>query len=65
MADECVPSVEHLALPHPAAFAVEGKVILVIDDAPIVRLGNERIAWQMGILSPYCRVRGSCTYPTC
>ena len=37
MADECVTSTEPVNSPHPAAFAVEGKVILVIADAPIVQ----------------------------
>jgi signal transduction histidine kinase/CheY-like chemotaxis protein len=37
MADECVTSTEPVDSPHPAAFAVEGKVILVIADAPIVQ----------------------------
>ena len=36
MADECVTSTEPVDSPHPAAFAVEGKVILVIADAPVV-----------------------------
>jgi len=34
--------------PRPAAFAVEGKIILVIADAPVVLEVNGRIAWQMG-----------------
>ena len=37
MADECVTSTEPVDSPHPAAFAVEGKVILVIADAPTVQ----------------------------
>src|SRR5207244_13147629 len=37
MADECVTSTEPVDSPHPAAFAVEGKAILVIADAPIVQ----------------------------
>ena len=36
MADECVTSTEPVDSSHPAAFAVEGKVILVIADAPVV-----------------------------
>jgi CheY-like chemotaxis protein len=36
MADECVTSTEPVDSPRPAAFAVEGKVIFVIADAPIV-----------------------------
>jgi len=36
MADERVTSTEPVDSPRPAAFAVEGKVILVIADAPIV-----------------------------
>ncbi|WP_213290156.1 MASE1 domain-containing protein [Bradyrhizobium sp. sGM-13] len=36
MANECVTSTEPVDAPRPAAFAVEGKVIFVIADAPIV-----------------------------
>jgi signal transduction histidine kinase len=36
MADECVTSSEPVDSPDPEAFAVEGKVILVIADTPIV-----------------------------
>lgn len=36
MADECVTSTEPVDSLRPAAFAVEGKVILVIADAPVV-----------------------------
>ncbi|WP_375763621.1 MASE1 domain-containing protein [Bradyrhizobium sp. Pha-3] len=36
VADECVTSTEPVDSPRPAAFAVEGRVILVIADAPIV-----------------------------
>jgi len=36
MADECVTSTEPVDSPRPAAFAVEGKIILVIADAPVV-----------------------------
>ncbi|WP_315737906.1 MASE1 domain-containing protein [Bradyrhizobium sp. SZCCHNR1093] len=37
MADKCVTSTEPVDSPRPAVVAVEGKVILVIADAPIVR----------------------------
>ncbi len=37
MADKCVTSTEPVDTPRPAVVAVEGKVILVIADAPIVR----------------------------
>lgn len=37
MADECDTSTEPVETPHPAAFAVEGKVVLVITDAPIAQ----------------------------
>ena len=40
MAAEGVMFVETVRSPHPAAFAVEGKVILIIDDAPIVLEGT-------------------------
>jgi signal transduction histidine kinase/CheY-like chemotaxis protein len=36
MADECITSTEPVGSLRPAAFAVEGKVILVIADAPVV-----------------------------
>ena len=36
MADECITSTEPVDSLRPAAFAVEGKVILVIADAPVV-----------------------------
>src|SRR6476659_7630140 len=39
MAAEGVTSVKTVRSPHPAACAVEGKVILIIDDAPIVLEG--------------------------
>jgi signal transduction histidine kinase/CheY-like chemotaxis protein len=53
MADESVKSAEHLALPHRAAFAVKGKVILVIDDAPIVRQATSGLLgkWGYSVLS--------------
>jgi signal transduction histidine kinase/CheY-like chemotaxis protein len=47
MADECVTSIEPVA-PHPAAFAVEGKVILVIADAPTVREGTGGLLGKWG-----------------
>jgi CheY-like chemotaxis protein len=48
MADECVTSTEPVASLHPAAFAVEGKVILVIDDAPIVQEGTGELLGKWG-----------------
>ena len=48
MADECVTSTEPVDSPHPAAFAVEGKVILVIGDAPIVREGTGGLLGKWG-----------------
>jgi len=48
MADECVTSIEPVDSPHPAAFAVEGKVILVIGDAPTVREGTGGLLGKWG-----------------
>jgi signal transduction histidine kinase/integral membrane sensor domain MASE1 len=48
MAAEGVTSVETVRSPHPAAFAVEGKVILVIDDAPIVLEGTGGLLGKWG-----------------
>ncbi|MEH2563083.1 MASE1 domain-containing protein [Bradyrhizobium sp. AZCC 2289] len=48
MADECVRSTEPIDPPHPAAFAVEGKVVLVITDAPIVREGTGGLLGRWG-----------------
>jgi CheY-like chemotaxis protein len=48
MADESVKSAEHLALPHRAAFAVKGKVILVIDDAQIVLQATSGLLGKWG-----------------
>jgi signal transduction histidine kinase len=48
MAAEGVSSVEIVRSPHPAAFAVEGKVILVIDDAPIVLEGTGGLLGKWG-----------------
>jgi signal transduction histidine kinase len=48
MADECVTSTEPVGSPHPAAFAVEGKVILVIADAPTVREGTGGLLGKWG-----------------
>ena len=48
MADECVTSTEPVDSPHPAAFAVEGKVILVIADAPIVLEGTGGLLGKWG-----------------
>jgi signal transduction histidine kinase/CheY-like chemotaxis protein len=47
-----VSSVETVRSPHPAAFAIEGKVILVIDDAPIVLEGTSGLLGKWG----YCVV---------
>ena len=48
MADECVTSTEPVDSPHPAAFAVEGKVILVIADAPTVQEGTAGLLGKWG-----------------
>jgi CheY-like chemotaxis protein len=48
MAAEGVTSVETVRSPHPVAFAVEGKVILVIDDAPIVLEGTSGLLGKWG-----------------
>ena len=48
MAAEGVMFVETVRSPHPAAFAVEGKVILIIDDAPIVLEGTSRLLDKWG-----------------
>ena len=48
MADECGTSAEPVAPPHPAAFAVEGKVVLVIADAPIVQEGTGGLLGRWG-----------------
>jgi signal transduction histidine kinase len=48
MADECVTSTEPVDSPHPAAFAVEGKVILVIADAPIAQEGTGGLLGKWG-----------------
>jgi signal transduction histidine kinase/CheY-like chemotaxis protein len=48
MADECVTSTEPVDSPHPAAFAVEGKVIFVIGDAPIVLEGTGGLLGKWG-----------------
>jgi signal transduction histidine kinase/CheY-like chemotaxis protein len=48
MADECVTSIEPVGSPHPAAFAVEGKVILVIADAPTVQEGTGGLLGKWG-----------------
>jgi signal transduction histidine kinase/CheY-like chemotaxis protein len=48
MADECVTSTAPVDSPHPAAFAVEGKVILVIADAPIVQEGTGGLLGKWG-----------------
>jgi len=48
MADECVTSTEPVDSPRPAAFAVEGKVILVIADASIVLEGTGGLLGKWG-----------------
>ena len=48
MADECDTSAEPVESPHPAAFAVEGKVVLVIADAPIVQEGTGGLLGRWG-----------------
>jgi CheY-like chemotaxis protein len=48
MADERGMSAEPVEPPHPAAFAVEGKVVLVIADAPIVREGTGGLLGRWG-----------------
>ncbi|WMT79680.1 MASE1 domain-containing protein [Bradyrhizobium sp. Ash2021] len=48
MADECVTSTAPVDSPHPGAFAVEGKVVLVIADAPIVREGTGGLLGKWG-----------------
>jgi signal transduction histidine kinase/integral membrane sensor domain MASE1/CheY-like chemotaxis protein len=48
MAAEGVTSVKTVLSPHPAAFAVEGKVILIIDDAPIVLEGTSGLLGKWG-----------------
>jgi signal transduction histidine kinase/CheY-like chemotaxis protein len=48
MADECVTSTEPVDSPHPAAFAVEGKVVVVIADALIVQEGTGGLLGRWG-----------------
>ena len=48
MAAEGASSVETVRSPHPAAFALEGKLILIIDDAPIVLEGTSRLLGKWG-----------------
>ncbi|MET4180687.1 signal transduction histidine kinase [Bradyrhizobium sp. JR7.2] len=48
MADKCVTSTEPVDPPHPAAFAVEGKVVLIISDAPIVQEGTGGLLGRWG-----------------
>ena len=48
VAAEGVASVETVRSLHPAAFAVEGKVILIIDDAPIVLEGTSALLGKWG-----------------
>jgi signal transduction histidine kinase/CheY-like chemotaxis protein len=48
MAAKGVTSVETIRSLHPPAFAVEGKVILIIDDAPIVLEGTSGLLGKWG-----------------
>jgi len=48
MADACDTSAEPVESYHPAAFAVEGKVVLVIADAPIVQEGTGGLLGRWG-----------------
>lgn len=48
IAHECVPSIQPADAPHPAAFAVEGKLILVIDDALMVQEGTSGLLEKWG-----------------
>ena len=48
MADECDTSAEPVDSPPPAAFAVEGKLVLVIADAPIVQQGTGGLLGRWG-----------------
>jgi signal transduction histidine kinase len=48
VAAEGVSTVEALRSSYPAAFAVEGKVILIIDDAPIVLEGTSGLLGKWG-----------------
>lgn len=48
MAEECGTSAEPVDSSHPAAFAVEGKVVLVITDAPIVQEGTGGLLGRWG-----------------
>jgi CheY-like chemotaxis protein len=48
VAAEGVAPVETVRSLHPAAFAVEGKIILVIDDAPIVLEGTSALLGKWG-----------------
>jgi CheY-like chemotaxis protein len=48
MAAEGVTSIETARSPHPATFAVEGKVVLIIDDAPIVLEGASGLLSKWG-----------------
>jgi signal transduction histidine kinase/CheY-like chemotaxis protein len=47
-AAEGVSTVETVRSSHPAAFAVEGKVILIVDDAPIVLEGTSGLLGKWG-----------------
>ncbi|WP_275195650.1 MASE1 domain-containing protein [Bradyrhizobium sp. CSA207] len=52
-ADECATSAEPVDSPRPRAFAVEGKVVLVIADAPLVLEGTAGLLgnWGYSVLS--------------
>ena len=43
-----VTSVEAVRSPHPAAYAIEGKVVVIIDDAPIVLEGTSGLLGKWG-----------------
>jgi signal transduction histidine kinase len=52
-APEGIIAVETMRAPHPAAFAVEGKVVLIIDDSPIVLEGTSGLLgkWQYSVIT--------------
>src|SRR5260370_9626076 len=54
IAPEVVMSAEAIRSRDPAAFAIEGKVILVIDDAPIVLEGTSGLLgkWGYSVITP-------------
>ncbi|WP_187435752.1 MASE1 domain-containing protein [Bradyrhizobium hipponense] len=52
-ADECATSAEPVDSPRPTAFAVEGRVVLVIADAPMVQQGTAGLLsnWGYSVLT--------------